>query len=106
MPVITRAHALPLDADLRQRMQKFEPEVPLVPLDSGATLYIGWFNDKPVAGAWACGDTQGRQLLYFGIHPATRGRGVLQRLAHDMRELENASGRRVLSAQDYSALDS
>ena len=106
MPVITRAQALPLDADLLQRLKKLEPEVPVLPQDSSATLYVGWFNDKPVAGAWACGAANERQLQHFGIHPATRGRGVLQRLAHDMRELENAAGRRVLSAEDYSALDS
>lgn len=105
MPVITRAANLPLASDVSQRLQKLEPVCLLTPPDADATLYIGWFNDKPVAAAWACGESQGRQLLHFAIHPATRGRGVLQRLAQEMREHENAAGRRVLSAQDYALLD-
>lgn len=104
MPVITRPHAFPLDADLAERLSRLQPATPLAPRD-GAVLYVGWFNTKPIAAVWADGPDDGRQLQGFGIHPATRGRGVLARLAQDAREQETAAGRRVLSADDYSQLD-
>ena len=105
MPVIARSQSLPLAPDLAERLSKLEPALPLTPPSSDATLYIGWFNDKPISAAWACGIPEGRQLSHFAIHPATRGRGVLARLAQEIRELENSAGHRVLSADDYSTLD-
>lgn len=105
MPVIARPQTLPLDAALSERLHKLEPALPLTPPSSDAMLYIGWFNDKPISAAWASGEVTGRQLQHFAIHPATRGRGVLARLAQEIRDLENAAGRRVLSADDYSTLD-
>ena len=104
MPVITRSHAFPLDADLAERLSRLDPPVALS-AQPGAVLYVGWFNTKPIAAVWATGQDDGRQLQGFGIHPATRGRGVLARLAQDAREQETAGGRRVLSADDYSSLD-
>jgi len=105
MPVIARPQSFPLDADLAGRLARLQPAVTAEPPTPDATLYVGWFNTRPVAAAWATGADDGRQLQGFGIHPATRGRGVLARLAQDMREQENAAGRRVLSADDYSVLD-
>ncbi|MEL0027561.1 MAG: hypothetical protein VW625_02680 [Perlucidibaca sp.] len=105
MPVIARAQNFPLDADLAERLSRLQPPVLLTPPAADAMLYIGWFNTRPIAAAWAVGPEGGRQLQGFAIHPATRGRGVLARLAQDMREQENAAGRRVLSADDYSVLD-
>jgi len=105
MPVITRTQTLPLAPALAQRLQKLEPELPLAPQAVDATLYIGWFNDKPISAAWVSGHDDGRELTHVAIHPATRGRGVLARLAQEIRELENAANRRLLSAQDYSSLD-
>ncbi|MES2720379.1 MAG: hypothetical protein V4688_09075 [Pseudomonadota bacterium] len=105
MPVIARSQSLPFAPELAERLYKLEPALPLTPPSSDATLYIGWFNDKPISAAWACGIPEGRQLSHFAIHPATRGRGVLARLAQEIRELENSGGHRVLSADDYSTLD-
>ncbi|MEK6788954.1 MAG: hypothetical protein AABY68_08405 [Pseudomonadota bacterium] len=105
MPVIARSQSLPLAPELAERLLKLEPALPLTPPGSDALLYIGWFNDKPISAAWACGEKEGRELVRFAIHPATRGRGVLARLAQEIRELENAAGRRVLSANDYVSLD-
>ena len=105
MPVIARHQTMPLASELAERLRKLEPALPLTPPSADALLYIGWFNDKPISAAWACGPDDGRELARFAIHPATRGRGVLARLAQEIRELENAAGRRVLSAHDYSTLD-
>ncbi len=105
MPVIARAHPLPLDADLNDRLARLSPALTATAPTPDAVLYVGWFNTKPISAAWAVGPDDGRQLQGFAIHPATRGRGVLARLAQEMREQENAAGRRVLSADDYSLLD-
>ena len=105
MPVIARHQSLPLAPELAERLLKLEPTLLLTPPSSDALLYIGWFNDKPISAAWALGASDGRQLGHFAIHPATRGRGVLARLAQEIRELENRAGHRVLSADDYSTLD-
>lgn len=106
MPLVTRAHDLPLDAELQERLTRLLPPVPVSAPSADALLYVGWFNTKPIAAAWATGPAEGRQLVDFGIHPATRGREVLAQLAHGIRDHENAAGRRVLSAEDYSQLDS
>lgn len=105
MPVITRLQDFPLDADLHDRLSRLQPAADLKAAD-GDRLYVGWFNTKPIAAVWAVGPDDGRQLQGFRIHPATRGRGVLAQLAHAAREQEVAAGRRVLSADDYSQLDS
>ncbi|PQA48916.1 acetyl-CoA sensor PanZ family protein [Amnimonas aquatica] len=105
MPVTAQPQSFPLDAELSERLARLQPALPLAPGAAGDVFYIGWFNTRPISAAWATGPDDGRQLTGFAIHPATRGRGVLARLAQEMRALENAAGRRVLSADDYSALD-
>lgn len=105
MPVITRSQSFPLDADLADRLSRLEPALSLTPPAPDSVLYVGWFNSRPIAAAWATGFADRRQLQGFGIHPATRGRGVLAWLAQDIREQERAAGRRVLSADDYAPLD-
>lgn len=105
MPVIVRAQSLPLPAELAERLSRLAPACDGRPPADDAVLYIGWFNSKPVSAVWASGASDGRQLAGFAIHPATRGRGVLVRLAQEAREQETAAGRRVLSADDYTALD-
>lgn len=106
MPVIVRVQSLPLPADLAERLARLAPAFAVVPPSGDdAVLYIGWFNNKPISAVWASGMAEGRQLTGFAVHPATRGRGVLARLAQEARELEAGTGRRVLSADDYTALD-
>lgn len=105
MPVIARPQSFPLDTELADRLARLQPAAPLTAPAPDAVLYVGWFNTKPISAAWAVGPDEGRQLQGFAIHPATRGRGVLARLAQEMRTQENAAGRRVLSADDYSLLD-
>lgn len=105
MPLIARVHSLPLEPELIERLARFKPALNAKAPSSDATLYIGWFNTKPIAAAWAIGGNDARQLSGFAIHPATVGRDVLAQLAICMRTQENAAGRRVLSSEDYAALD-
>ncbi|REH40071.1 acetyltransferase (GNAT) family protein [Paraperlucidibaca baekdonensis] len=104
MPLIAKAHNLPLDADVAERLARLQPPVSAPPT-SDATLYIGWFNTKPIAAVWACGGNDARTLSGFGIHAATRGRSVLAQLADAVRKQENELGHRVLSSDDFAALD-
>ena len=105
MPVIARAQSLPLPADIAERLLRLEPSFAADAPSADAVLYLGWFNSKPISAVWASGAADGRQLGGFAIHPATRGRGVLARLAQEVRELETAAGHRVLSSDDYAPLD-
>ncbi len=105
MPLIAKVHSLPLEPELAERLARFKPMLSANAPSADATLYIGWFNTKPIAAAWAIGGNDARQLSGFAIHPATMGRDVLAQLANDMRRQESAAGRRVLSSEDYAALD-
>ena len=105
MPLIAKVHSLPLEPELSERLARFKPALVAQAPSSDATLYIGWFNTKPIAAAWAVGSDDARQLSGFAIHPATIGRDVLMQLATCMRAQESAAGRSVLSSEDYAALD-
>lgn len=52
-------------------------------LSKGDTLYLGMFNDKPIAAVCARGQGQTRLLQYIVVHPANRGRGIAQRVVKD-----------------------
>lgn len=104
MPLVAKAHHLPLAPDVAERLARLQPSVS-EPLAADATLYIGWFNTKPIAAVWVCGGHDARTLTGFGIHPATRGRGVLAQLADAVRRAENELGHRVLSSDDFAELD-
>lgn len=44
----------------------------------GAVLYVGMFNDKPIAvlGCFDDGQTDARRLQYLAIHPENLNRGI------------------------------
>ena len=105
MPLIARVHSLPLEPELIERLARFKPALSAKAPSPDATLHVGWFNTKPIAAAWAIGSDDARHLSGFAIHPATMGRDVLAQLATCMRTQESAAGRRVLSSEDYAALD-
>ena len=44
----------------------------------GQCLYVGMFNDKPIAaGAWVDdGQTDAKRLQYLTVHPQNRGRAI------------------------------
>ncbi|MEO6697863.1 MAG: hypothetical protein ABIR53_00540 [Paraperlucidibaca sp.] len=105
MPLTAKAHALPLEPELAERLARFQPPASTQAPSPDATLYVGWFNTKPIAAAWALGADNARHLSGFAIHPATRGRDVLAQLVAAMRIQECGAGRRVLSSDEYAAVD-
>lgn len=105
MPLIASAQTLPVSAALAERLARLQPACVVTSASPEATLYIGWFNTKPIAAAWVNGIAGARVLSGFAIHPATLGRGVLAQLATQIRDIESADGHRVLSSDDYTVLD-
>lgn len=105
MPLMTRAQALPLPAELSQRLAALQPAFDSQPPTPDATLYVGWFNEKPICALWASGPDEGRQLSRLALHAANRGRGVLSQFVHEVQALERAQVRRVLCADAYDSQD-
>lgn len=67
-------------------------------LSEGAVLYTGIFNQRYIAAVLASGTGETRQLRYLCVHPATRGRGVAERLMNETRRLESEAGTAWLEA--------
>ena len=49
-------------------------------LSRDGVLYVGWFNGKAVSAIMASGTATQRLLHNIVVHPATRGRGIADRL--------------------------
>jgi ribosomal protein S18 acetylase RimI-like enzyme len=64
----------------------------------GSQLYIGIFNERLVAAILVEGRGEIRQMRYLSVHPATRGRGVAERLVSEVRRLEAERGTHWLEA--------
>jgi GNAT superfamily N-acetyltransferase len=65
---------------------------------SGAQLYVGIFNQRAIAAVLVEGASETRQMRYLCVHPATRGRGVADRLISEVRRLEAERGTHWLEA--------
>lgn len=85
-------------------------------LSKGDTLYLGIFNDKPIAAVCARGQGPTRLLQYIVVHPANRGRGLARRLVKDVCQQEMMSDvlnfeagcgalHRILTELNYLKLD-
>lgn len=61
-------------------------------LERGDRFYAGLFNGKWIAGVLVLGQGEERFLRYLAVHPATRGRGVAERLLGEVRRLEAEHG--------------
>ena len=61
-------------------------------LARGDRFYAGLFNGKWIAGVLVVGEGAERFLRYLAVHPATRGRGVAERLIGEVRRLESELG--------------
>lgn len=61
-------------------------------LSKGDTLYLGMFNDNPIAAVCARGHGKTRLLQYIVVHPANRGRGIAYRVVKDVCKQEMADG--------------
>lgn len=60
----------------------------------GDVLYLGMFNDKPIAaiGCLNEGIDGSRLLQYIVIHPANRGRGLAPKFVKQVIDLERKKG--------------
>ena len=105
MPLISKIQTLPLPDDLAARLVQLQPSFSPNPPTPAADLYIGWFNDKPICALWAIGEQDQRTLTQMAVHQANRGRGVLAQFVQNVQSLERSAGRRVLSADNYQAID-
>lgn len=61
-------------------------------LAKGDTLYLGIFNDNPIAAVTVRGTGTTKVLQYIVVHPANRGRGLAQKLVKDVCAQEKAAG--------------
>ena len=106
MPLIAQAHSFPLDADLSARLSRMDCATPQTPPSSNATFYVAWFNSKPVAAAWVVGDSEAREIQQYSIHPATRGRDVLEQFTREITRHEQKAANTISTHEDYKVLDS
>lgn len=110
MPVYVEPLSPPFSEESREGLRRVytdtpefpSPEEALVALEEavreGSTLYVGIFNQRLVAGILLSGQGDTRQMRYLCVHPATRGRGVSERLVAEVRRLETERGTHWLEA--------
>lgn len=60
----------------------------------GQLLYLGMFNDKPIAaiGCFDDGQTDSKRLQYIVVHPANRGRGIAPKFVKQVTDIERKKG--------------
>lgn len=60
----------------------------------GNLLYLGMFNDKPIAamGCFDDGQTDTKRLQYIVVHPANRGRGIAAKFIKQVTDSERKKG--------------
>ncbi|MFZ5561495.1 MAG: acetyl-CoA sensor PanZ family protein [Pseudomonadota bacterium] len=115
MPVAVEIAAAPLPESLAAELARIYADFPdfaspaaavAVLRDAvagGDTLYTGVFNQRHIAAVLVRGEGETRHLRYLAVHPATRGRGVAERLVAEVRRLEAERGTQWLEADfDHS----
>lgn len=107
MPVAVAELPAPLADAPRQDLERIYADWPagtaadcVAAVAAGATLYTGLFNARHIAAVLVCDSAAGRQLRLLAVHPATRGRGVAERLLAEVRRLESLRGTPWLLADD------
>lgn len=110
MPVIVESFRQALPAEVGAQLSRVYRDSPefesgeaavaalAAALAAGATLYTGFFNQRHIAAILAEGEGPHRQLRYLCVHPATRGRGVAERLMAEARRLQGEVGVEYLEA--------
>lgn len=110
MPVAVELAAAPLDEGLAAELVRIYEDSPdftsgeaalAVLRDAvaaGDSLYTGVFNKRHIAAVLVRGEGETRHLRYLAVHPATRGRGVAERLVGEVRRLEAERGTTWLEA--------
>lgn len=104
MPVIVERVSQQLSTEMSEQLLKVYADSPEfdaadaavnalnTALNQGATVYAGVFNKRAVAAVLVSGEGDTRQMRYLCVHPATRGRGVADRLVSEVRRLEAENG--------------
>lgn len=104
MPVLVEALCSPISESVQDELQRVYIDSPAFDtpeeaidtisqaLASGDTLYVGIFNSRLVAAVLVGNGEDARQMRYLNVHPATRGRGVAERLIAEVRRLETERG--------------
>ncbi len=57
-------------------------------LAAGDRYYAGYFNGHYICGVLIHDEVDHRSMRFLAVHPATRGRGVAERLVDEVRRLE------------------
>lgn len=104
MPLVVRTLTGPLNEAQRTDLAKIYVQTPDFPdavsavsaleaaLEAGQRLHVGEFNGHLIAAVLVNGVDGDRVMRYLCVHPATRGRGVAERLVDEARRLEGESG--------------
>ena len=68
----------------------------------GQTLYVGMFNDKPIAavGCFDDGQTDTKRLQYLTVHPENRNRGIEAKFIKQVYDIEVRKGVRQFAPVD------
>lgn len=68
----------------------------------GGCLYVGIFNDKPIAavGCFDDGQTNSKRLQYLTVHPQNRGRAIDAKFIKMVYDLEIKKGVRAFVPAD------
>lgn len=110
MPVVVERAATPLKPELSAELPRIYTDAPgfvspeaaaEVVRDAvahGDTLYTGLFNGHYIAAVLIRGEGETRHLRHLCVHPATRGRGVAERLVAEVRRMEAERGTHWLEA--------
>ncbi|NNM52947.1 MAG: acetyl-CoA sensor PanZ family protein [Pseudomonadales bacterium] len=111
MPVEIQEFHRVLPGEVREQLHKVYVDMPASKdadnvianieqsLQTGARYYAGLFNGRWICGVLVSGDLQDRNMSYLAVHPATRGRGVAERLVNEVRALEGQRGSGYLSTE-------
>ncbi|WP_169392773.1 MULTISPECIES: hypothetical protein [Psychrobacter] len=70
----------------------------------GGCLYVGMFNDKPIAavGCFDDGQTNSKRLQYLTVHPQNRGRAIDAKFIKMVYDLEVKKGVRAFVPAETS----
>ncbi len=104
MPVEIEVYQKELPAEIVEDLQRIYIDTPgyadaqlvLDDLQSrlaqGDRYYAGRFNGHYICGALVSSEGSDRRMRYLAVHPATRGRGVAERLVDAIRQQELERG--------------
>ena len=94
-------------ADLLEQLPEFDHGEDAITLFNtafkrGALLYVGMFNDKPIAvvGCFDDGQTDSKRLQYLAVHPQNHNRGIEGKFIKQVYDCEVKKGVRQFMPAD------